>query len=160
MAKIKVEASKFGTLSTVALTQGDRTFAPVLIGANKSIALNGLVVNLDGTSSDFENAYSRVPVMRVRRADELHFVSAFHDTYSFLTNAHFHPNGQGQNLSLRQALKNEIENKFHFVHRDLVEEIRTQPRSRRLALMYSLIAALPIPKILLRFVKWILRKYS
>jgi hypothetical protein len=160
MAKIKAEANKFGTLSTVALTQGERIFAPVIIGASKSIALNGLVVNLDGTSSNFEKAYSRVPVLRVRRADEIHFVSAFHDTYSFLANPRFKLNEQGQNLSLRQALKSEIEDKYHFVHRDLVEEIRTQPRSRRLALMYSLIAALPIPRVLLRFVKWILRKYS
>jgi len=160
MGKMTTEETKFGTLSTVALTQGERTFAPVMIGANKSIALNGLVINLDGTVSKFENAHSRVPVLRVRRADEMHFISAFHDTYSFLTNTPSNLVEQDQNLSLRQTLRNEIESKFHFIHRDLIEEIRNQPRARRLSLTYSLIASLPIPKTLLRFVKWILRKYS
>ena len=160
VARMNKNNLRFGTLSTVALTQGDRAFAPVILGANKSIPLSGLVVNIDGRDSAFENSFSQVPALRVKRADEIHYVSAFHDTYSFLMNSKGNLGGNDENVSLRQSLKNDIENKYHFVHRDMIEEIRNQPRSRRLALSYSLIAALPFPKVILNFIKWIIRKRS
>jgi hypothetical protein len=150
---------QFGTLPTVALSQGGQQFAPVIMGNTGTVPLNGLVVNLSLGTADFLNDSRKIPFLRVEDSSELPQVSTFHDSYSFLLSI-----GQDSKrdriVSIRQSIRSEFEKKHLRNYHDLVEEIRILPRTRRRVLGYSLMASLPFTKPFTVFVKWFIRKKS
>jgi len=159
LAEMKKEDYQFGTLPTVALSQGGQQFAPVIMGNTGTVPLNGLVVNLSLGKADFLNDSRKIPFLRVEDSSELPQVSTFHDSYSFLLSI-----GQDSKrdrlVSIRQSIRSEFEKKHLRNYHDLVEEIRILPRTRRRVLGYSLMASLPFTKPFTIFVKWFIRKKS
>jgi hypothetical protein len=159
LAEMKKADYQFGTLPTVALSQGGQQFAPVIMGNTGTVPLNGLVVNLSLEKADFLNNSRKIPFLRVEDSSELPQVSTFHDSYSFLLSI-----GQDSKrdriVSIRQSIRSEFEKKHLRNYHDLVEEIRILPRTRRRVLGYSLMASLPFTKPFTVFVKWFIRKKS
>ena len=152
-------SSKFGTIPTVALSQGGQIFAPVVISNTGTVPLNGLVVNLDLKNTTFVTLPKRIPMLRVHNSFELPQVSTFHDTFTFLLDIANNPKLDSK-LSIRSSVRSEFEKKHLRNYHDIIEEIRILPRTRRRVLGYSLMAALPYTKPLAALVKWFIRKRS
>jgi hypothetical protein len=159
MADMRNTNSQFGTLPTVALSQGGQQFAPVIMGNTGNVPLNGLVVNLSLGKGEFTNVARKIPFLRVQESSELPQVSTFHDSYSFLLSLSKDPK-RDRVLSLRQSVRSEFEKKHLRNYHDIVEEIRILPRTRRRVLGYSLLASLPFTKLFTVIVKWFIRKKS
>ena len=159
LAEMKKADYQFGTLPTVALSQGGQQFAPVIMGNTGTVPLNGLVVNLSLGKADFLSNSRKIPFLRVEDSSELPQVSTFHDSYSFLLSI-----GQDSKrdrvVSIRQSIRSEFEKRHLRNYHDVVEEIRILPRTRRRVLGYSLMASLPFTKPFTVFVKWFIRKKS
>jgi hypothetical protein len=154
---MKKSNSQYGTLPTVALSQGGQNFSPVIMGNTGTVPLNGLVINLKLGKPEFAVASKKVPVLRVEDSSELPQVSTFHDSYSFLLSIGQDPN-RDRTVSLRQSVRSEFEKKHLRNYHDLVEEIRILPRNRRRVLGYSVLASLPFTRPFAIFVKWFIRK--
>jgi hypothetical protein len=151
--------SQFGIISSVALSQSGKTFAPVVIGKTGLAPLNGLVANLSLKNPTFVSTTKKIPFLRVEDVSEIKYLSVFHDSYSFLTEmAKEYEAENGE--SLRKSLRSEFDRKYTSNQRDPIEEIRLMPRARRRVLGYSLMAALPYTKHLAAFAKWLIRKNS
>jgi hypothetical protein len=159
LEEMKKADSQFGTLPTVALSQGSRRFAPVIMGNTGSIPLNGLVINLNLGKAIFMNTPKKIPFLRVDDSSELPQVSTFHDSYSFLLELGRDPK-RDPVISLRKLVRSEFDRKYSPNQRDLIEEIRLMPRARRQILGFSLVAALPFTRPLAGIAKWFIRKKS
>ena len=156
---MKKQGSRFGTIPTVALSQGGRKFSPVVMSHSGTVPLNGLVVDLDQKNSTFSTLTKKIPLLRVNESSELPQISTFHDSYSFLLNLAKEPKGDAK-VSLRSSVRTEFERNHLRNYHDLVEEIRILPRTRRRVLGYSLMAALPYTKPFADVIKWFIRKKS
>ncbi|WP_353203037.1 hypothetical protein [Polynucleobacter sp.] len=157
--EMKKEGTQFGALPTVALSQGGRQFAPVIMGNTGTVPLNGLVINLKLSKASFTEVAIKVPCLRVQNSSELPQVSTFHDSYSFLLSIGQDPK-RDRVLSLRKSVKSEFDNQYSPNQRDLIEEIRLMPRARRRVLGFSLLAALPFMRPVVGIAKWMIRKKS
>lgn len=156
---MKKQDSQFGTIPTVALSQGGKKFSPVVLSYSETIPLNGLVVDLDQKNSTFSILTKKIPLLRVNDESELPKIFTFHDSYSFLLNLAKDPK-RDVKISLRSAIRTEFEENYRRNFHDYVEEIRILPRIRRRVLVYSLMAALPYTKPFASVIKWLIRKKS
>jgi hypothetical protein len=156
---MKLKDAQFGVLSSVALNQGGRTFAPVVIGKTGLVPLNGLVADLTKGNPSFVSPSKKVPLLRIENASEIKYISVFHDSYSFLIGMAGDYEGQSGE-SIRRSVRTEFDRKFTTNQRDPIEEIRLMPRARRRVLGYSLMAALPYTKPFATVAKWLIRKKS
>jgi hypothetical protein len=156
---MKKQSSQFGTIPTVALSQGGQKFSPVVMSNSGTVPLNGLVVDLDQKNSTFSTLTKKIPLLRVTESSELPQISTFHDSYSFLFNLAKDPK-RDTKVSLRSSVRTEFEKNHLRNYHDLVEEIRILPRTRRRVLGYSLMAALPYTKPFAAIIKWFIRKKS
>jgi hypothetical protein len=158
LEEMKKADCQFGTLPTVALSQGGQ-FAPVIMGNTGSVPLNGFVVNLTLGKADFISVPKKIPFLRVEDSSELPQVSTFHNSYAFLLSIGT-DSKRDRVVSLRKLVRSEINKKYSSNQRDLIEDIRLMPRTRRRALGFSLIAALPFTRPLAGIAKWFIRKKS
>lgn len=159
LEEMKKADSQFGTLPTVALSQGGGRFAPVIMGNTGTVPLNGLVINLNLGKANFINTPKKIPFLRVENSSELPLVSTFHDSYSFLLSLGQDPK-RNPAISLRKLIQSEFDRKYSPNQRDLIEEIRLMPRNRRRVLGFSLVAAMPFTRPLAGIAKWFIRKTS
>jgi hypothetical protein len=156
---MKSAGFQFGSLPTVALTQGGQQFSPAIMGNTGVVPLNGLVINLDLERADFVKISRKVPYLRVEDSSELPLVSTFHDSYSFLLTIG-KDSKRDRSMSIRESIRSEFERKHLRNYQDLVEEIRILPRTRRRALGYALLASLPLTRPFVFVAKWLIRKKS
>jgi hypothetical protein len=129
------------------------------MGNTGSVPLNGLVVNLILGKADFISVPRKIPFLRVEDSSELPQVSTFHNSYAFLLSIGT-DSKRDRVVSLRKLVRSEIDKKYSSNQRDLIEDIRLMPRTRRRALGFSLIAALPFTRPLAGIAKWFIRKKS
>jgi len=156
---MRLKDAQFGVLSSVALRQGGRKFAPVVMGKTGLAPLNGLVANLSLKNPTFVSPTKKIPFLRVEDISEIKYLSVFHDSYSFLIGVAEDYDGETGG-SLRKSLQFEFDKKYSSNQRDPIEEIRLMPRARRRVLGYSLMAALPYTKPFAAIAKWLIRKNS
>lgn len=156
---MKDKKSQFGIIPTVILSQGGRTFSPVVVGedGHGSIPLNGLVVDLNLQKPSFARSARKIPLLRIEELTDYPQISSFFDTYAFLQNI---GGSKSLELGVRTSIRREFQRKNLQNQRDVVEEIRILPRARRRILGYSLMSALPYMKPFAALVKWFIRKRS
>ena len=121
------------------------------------IPLNGLIVNLNHKNPIFVSSSKKIPSLRVQNSMELPYIPEFHDSYSFLIGMS-KESYEDTEVTIRKSVTLEFDKKYTLSQRDLIEEIRRMPRSRRLVLGYSLLSALPFMRPLATFAKWFIRK--
>lgn len=154
--QMKSESMQFGSIASIALSQGANKFSPVVLGKSSSVLLNGLVVNLKHKNHSFANISMKIPFLRTKDMEELSYISTLFDTNSFLLdvgNSYVTNN----DLTIRKLIQTSLEKKHLIEFHDVIEEIRQQPRGRRRTLSYSLFAALPFSRPFVAAAKWLLR---
>jgi len=162
LKRMDKENQGLGLLATVAFHQGTSAFAPVILGAHKSLPLNGIVVDLAKLSPESLTIVDYVPSLRVHDGIHLNYISAFRSTYETLLSI-------GNELKTSKTSKREMEKQIRFMvssalekeafstSADVTEEIRKLPRGRKRLLLLVLISSLSIARPFVYVYKRILR---
>ena len=162
LKRMDKENQGLGLLATVAFHQGTSAFAPVILGAHKSLPLNGIVVDLAKLSPESLTIVDFVPSLRVHDGIHLNYISAFRSTYETLLSI-------GNELKTSKTSKREMEKQVRFMvssalekeafstSADVTEEIRKLPRGRKRLLLLVLISSLSIARPFVYVYKRILR---
>ena len=158
-AKMGAEDARFGSLTTVCLSQGNKKFSPVLFVGNESIAkLNGFLVSMDNIENTISTLTKKVPVLRIHKLHDVSQIYTFYDTYSFLIDAS--KKLQKSESGIREFLYTQLNTQFKSEGVDIVQRVRSLPRNRKRALVYSLLASLPILRPAALVVKLIMRLFA
>jgi hypothetical protein len=159
--RIESNSASVGILGTVALMQGPKIFAPVIVPSAKSLPLNGMMIDISRLSANPSVYVDAIPSIRVKDYHEIPYVSKFINTYDFLRYRFKNqpPIKLGEE-SIRQIVISGMANLSTSASNDVAEEIRRLPRGRKRAVMYALLASLPFLKPLVLVGKRLLRKKS
>ena len=156
---IKDKATEIAILGTVALFQGPKIFAPVLVQSAKSLPLNGLLIDTSNLSSIPKIHVDGIPSLRVHDFHEIKYISTFLSPYHFLRNRFENlPRAQLGEQSVRQIVSTGLANLSAISVNDVAEEIRRLPKGRKRATIYALLASLPLLKPFVVLAKWFIRK--
>ena len=156
-----LQKSKVGILASVLLLQGSRWFQPALVPVADSLPLNGIYVRGSGNFVSNQPIVDFVPSLRLKHLTEISYISPFEDVYSFLSEVGRKvENPQGSSQSVRMRIAKGMAEGKHTSAPDVAEEIRRLPKSRKSAVAFALLAALPGTKLLALVAKWFYRKRS
>jgi hypothetical protein len=159
--RIESGSTSIGILGTVALTQGPKIFGPVIVPSAKSLPLSGMILDVESLPPHPTVYVDGVPSIRVKDYHEIPYVSKFIDTYDFLRNRFSNqPTTTIGEESVRQIVISGLADLSSSASNDVAEEIRRLPRGRKRAIMYALLASLPLLKPFVLVGKRLLRKSS
>lgn len=159
LKKIESDETNIGVLSTVALLQGPKLFAPVIVPSAKSLPLNGLLIDISKISANPSVHVDFIPSLRVTDYRDIRYVSKFVSPFDFLLNRLNNlPLIELGEESLRQVVLSGLAALSAVAVSDVAEDIRRLPRGRKRAATYALLASLPFVRPLVVLSKWVLRK--
>jgi len=153
------EGAELGVIKTVALTQDNRNFQPLVMPVEKSFPLNGLIVRGEYEAQRRKTIVDDVPALRVRSVQDIAYINPATDTFSVLLNAAAHTNeGNPSSLSIRKLVNLELDKLGESLSSDIGEDIRRLPKARKTAVILALAAAIPGAKPFAAIAKWYYRR--